>query len=310
MVALLLILRLQPKLRDSAASPRVKAAVITIFLSSLVPSTVPGVPCDSTLCRMITNVAMSIGRVKGRAMKVVVTAFRLLEEVARTQPAGVSALARSLGLPKSTVQRGLLALKDAGWIAASGDDMTHWVLTTRALMVGSNVGGHIFDRRAARAAMQVVNDATDEAIHLVVLDEDEVVIIERVECKLPVRTYSQVGVRAPLHTTANGKAILAAMDIDAFETYLANRTLEARTPMSIVTIGELRAEVERIRAQGYAVSRRENRDDVAAVGAAIRGADGRPVGGLSISAPAHRVTDDLIPGYGELVASAARSLRA
>jgi IclR family acetate operon transcriptional repressor len=243
-------------------------------------------------------------------MKVVVTAFRLLEEVACTQPAGVSALARSLSLPKSTVQRSLLALRDAGWIAPSDDDMTQWVLTTRALIVGSNVGVNIVDRRAAREAMQAVNDATSEAVHLVVLDNDEVVLLDRVECKLPVRTYSQVGIRAPLHTTANGKAILAAMDPNAFEAYLAERTLQALTPASIVTIAKLRAEVEQIRQQGYAVSRRENRDDVVAVGAAIRGADGRPVGGLSISAPAHRVTDDLIPGYGELVASAARSLRA
>lgn len=61
-------------------------------------------------------------------MQVVNTALRILEAVAAQQPVGVSELARSLDLPKTTVHRGLKALEKAGWIGVGNAEPTRWVL--------------------------------------------------------------------------------------------------------------------------------------------------------------------------------------
>ncbi|WP_425559978.1 helix-turn-helix domain-containing protein [Kitasatospora paranensis] len=65
----------------------------------------------------------------------------VLELVAEHQPAGVGELSRISGLPKSTVQRTLRALADAGWIRPVGREFTRWALTPRMVTIG---------RRAAR----------------------------------------------------------------------------------------------------------------------------------------------------------------
>ena len=67
-------------------------------------------------------------------VKQVQSASRVLatfEALAQHQPAGVSALARALGDDKSAVQRALLTLADAGWIARTGPDLGQWKLTPR-----------------------------------------------------------------------------------------------------------------------------------------------------------------------------------
>lgn len=236
-------------------------------------------------------------------MKVVTTAMQVLEEISEAQPAGVSSVARSLNLPKSTVQRALVALEAAGWIMQSSDDDARWVLTTRALKVGSHVGGHLVDRQVALPVMRRVNDETLEAVHLNILDGHEVVLIERLDSKHFIRAHNPIGARAPLHTTSNGKAILAAWSDAQLEEYV-RLPLARRTDATIVDPDQLRAAIADVRAVGYATSIGELLDDVSAVGAAIFGRDGQPIGSMSISAPAHRITESVIPRYGQIIVEA------
>ena len=73
-------------------------------------------------------------------MQSVLNTLRVLEEVASRQPIGVGQLARVLQMPKSSVQRALVALHTGGWIRPASGEVTRWVMTTRALAVGGRVG--------------------------------------------------------------------------------------------------------------------------------------------------------------------------
>ncbi|WP_157244498.1 IclR family transcriptional regulator [Nonomuraea typhae] len=233
-------------------------------------------------------------------MQNVVNALRALEEVAARQPIGVGELARVLGLPKSTVQRSLRTLHEAGWIRPAGGEVTRWLVTTKALQVGRRA--ELGLRDVALPVMEELRQRTGETVHLAVPEGDAVVLIERLETDKPLRIVLPLGIRLPLHASANGKAFLAHLDREL-------PGLEIYTDTTIADPETLRAELAAIRARGWADNRGEWRSDITAVAAAVLGADG-PVASLSISLPATRMTDALRPVFGELVTEAAARIAA
>jgi IclR family acetate operon transcriptional repressor len=106
-----------------------------------------------------------------------------------------------------------------------------------------------------------------------------------------IQLVSQVGQTMPLHTTALGKTILAALPEAEREALYARMDFAPRTGRTIRTVTRFREEIAIIQARGYAIDDRENEDYGACVAAAIMGPDGRPVGAISISGPDFRIRD-------------------
>jgi IclR family acetate operon transcriptional repressor len=240
-------------------------------------------------------------------MRSVTTALRVLEAVAVNQPVGLSALTRTLGMPKSTVQRNLATLAETGWIEPF-EDSGRWQVGVRAFVVGSAVGARGGLRTAALPVMRSLSREVGETVHLMVPSGRDVVLVERIDSPRPVRAVSPLGARGPLHATSNGKAILASLPSAEAEAYLAEG-LSAVTDRTIVEPAVLRAEFEMITELGYAACHEEFEEGVVSVGAAIQ-RGGRPVASLSISGPASRMLDDLLNDYGKKVHRAAESIAA
>jgi len=241
-------------------------------------------------------------------MQSVLNAFRVLEEIAVSQPIGVSELARRLDQPKTSTQRTLLALQKTGWIRPAGDT-TRWLLTSRPLAVARHVGEDLGLRDAAQPEMEELRRQTGETIHLTVPEGRSVVLIERLDSYHALRTVNPLGGRAPIYASAGGKAILASWSPAEFAE-IARAGLRRHTGTTITDPENLARALQLIRDQGYAVNRGEWSDDVGAVAAAIIGPDGRAIAAVSISAPRHRLPDEAVEGYGRLVVEAARRISA
>lgn len=239
-------------------------------------------------------------------MRAVTNALRVFERVAEQQPIGVSELARQLELPKSTVQRALLALHDLGWIAQETGEPRRWVQTTKLLALASR-GGGLSLRERAMPVMQALRERTDENVHLSVRSGNGVVIIEKLESSSVVRLYDPLGVVAPVHASSTGKAILAWSDPAEVEEVLA-QPLEGFTQRTVVDPDELRKELRSIRRHGYAVNRGEWREDVRGVAVPILDARGLAIGAISLAVPAHRLPDRRIPEVAEVVVELVSSI--
>ena len=233
----------------------------------------------------------------------VVSAFAVLEGVARLQPIGLSELAREVGLPKSTVQRCLLTLQEVGWTESSTTTPTRWSMTLRALSVCGSAGTRESLRDLALPAMNELQLATTETIHLAAPDGDELVLLERLDTSHRLRAFLPLGERIPLHASATGLAFLSAWDDPRVDAYLA-RPLEPRTPDSLVDPAAVRAEVERVRERGYSVNVGGLSTGISSLGAPLVGRDG-PVGAISISGPSSRIEATRFAELGEQVTAAA-----
>ena len=118
---------------------------------------------------------------------------------------------------------------------------------------------------------------TQESINLVVSEARNAVLIEHFESSKILRTAYKIGSPVPLHASGTGKAILAAMPPEELEVYL-KIPLRALTGSTITDPDTLRHELDRIRRDGYSVSRGEMDENVWSVAAAIRPSEGRAAG--------------------------------
>ncbi|MGH3314165.1 MAG: IclR family transcriptional regulator [Streptomyces sp.] len=245
-----------------------------------------------------------------QAVRAVITTLRVLETVAELQPAGVSAIARSTDIPKSSVQRCLVTLREAGWLTSSPTDRTQWVLTGRALSVGIHASVELGLREAALSTMQELRDETHETIHLSSYSNDhDLVVVDRLDSDEPVRTWVRLGSKVPMHASCSGRAILAQLP-DAEVDRLLSGTLERFSDSTPADRDAVAEDLRSVRELGYATNDCAWRPGVGAVGAALLDPHGRPVGALAISVPVQRYDAERARSLGPLVAGAARRISA
>lgn len=241
-------------------------------------------------------------------MRAVATAFRVLESVAEEQPVGVSDLARIVDLPKSTVQRMLKTLEASGWIRPCSEDDPRWILTARVLTLGAHVGHSDALKAVAAEPMRSLGHATGETVHLVIPDGREVVLIAGVPSIHALQPVTALGAREPIHGTASGKAILAAMTDRERREILADG-LPAVTPRTITDAAAFDDEMDRIRRLGWSKNEEEYRAGVSSVGVAIV-IEGRPLAAVTLSMPSTRLDDGKAGRYAALLQAAARRIEA
>jgi DNA-binding IclR family transcriptional regulator len=205
----------------------------------------------------------------GSLAPAVTRAAAILEVLAESPavPSGPSELARRLGLPKSSIANILNALADTGLVRRNGSGFT----LGRKL---AELGG------AYLAAIDLVQEfydvsrelpsASDETVQLAVLDGLEMTYLARHDGRQQVRLTSGIGRRLPATVTATGKAALATLDDRELERRLAGLTsLPQLTRNSMTSLDALRADIERVRARGYAVDDEETIEGVMCLGVAI-----------------------------------------
>ncbi len=240
-------------------------------------------------------------------MKSVRNAIVIVESLATGGPAGVGELARRTGIAKSTVQRCLETLAEAGWIAgraSTAGGRTAWDLSSRLRQLTTQ-RGPIELLAAAQSVMLDLRDRTGDAVHLVELDGLDVVLLDRVTSPGPIQLVIPVGYRVPAYAAATGKAMLAVMESDERNRHLPERL----APLTDATLADrelLDAQLLEIGRRGYAANVGEWDDAVAAVAAAVV-VDSQPVAALSVSSTPARLTDR-VDEVGEHVVAAASAL--
>jgi IclR family transcriptional regulator, acetate operon repressor len=243
-------------------------------------------------------------------MKSVIRSLRVLEAVAQHQPVTVGELTKLFGLPKSTVQRTLVTLAEAGWLRANRKDTTRWEIGARVLAVRPSAlqGSSLF--AVAREPMVRLRDAMNETVHLSVPDALQcMVVVDRVDCDQAVRTFHTIGDTSPLHATAAGHAVLAHLPKAEVDEVAAG-TLEGYGETTITDPVQLRAELRRVAERGYAVNHNQYVQGVCAIAAPVLDGDGVPLAAVAVSLPDSRFEPGRLAELGKLVTDTAAEITA
>jgi IclR family transcriptional regulator, KDG regulon repressor len=223
---------------------------------------------------------------------------------------GLGALAREVGIPKTTVYRILRVLQLHGFLVQA-PDTRRFRLGLGALELGRRAYEGLELSRVARPIMEQVAALTDETVLLQVVDSDRrrVVCIERVQQRSGLQLILEVGATAPLHAGCSSKVLLAFLPEVLIEAVI-EEGLPAVTPHTITEPARLRDELADIRLKGYAVSIEETDVGVAGVSVPVRDYSDRLVASLTISGPLARINEANINKYVEIGLSGAMQISA
>lgn len=192
---------------------------------------------------------------------------------------GLSELTRRTGLAKATVHRICGELVDWGVVERAVDAFR---LGPVLFDLGSRVPGRRAFRDAALPFLGDLEAATAQTVHLAVLDQGEVLYVERLPGRSTADVPSSVAARLPLHCTATGKCLLA-FGPDELLDRVVTAGLVPLTTNSISDAGELMNHLDQVRETGVSYEKGEVVDDLVSVGAPVFGAWNRLAGAISVT---------------------------
>jgi DNA-binding IclR family transcriptional regulator len=211
-------------------------------------------------------------------------AFAILDEVAR-RPAGVTAIADRVSLPKSTVARLLAALEEVD--AVERFDGTRWRIGPGVAALSSAASPDRSLIAVARPFLAELVAELHEDAGLGLPDGNEVLYVDQVESDNPVQVRDWTGTRAPMHAVPSGLVLLAEWPEDALDAYLAGE-LAALTRRTVTDPARLRARLAAVREAGFAWGLEEFAEGIDSVAAPIRDGRGKAVAAIHVHGPAYR----------------------
>ncbi|AHG64716.1 IclR family transcriptional regulator [Advenella mimigardefordensis] len=239
--------------------------------------------------------------------KTLLKGLRLFEIICaqEDQPNTIDDLAISAGLTKSNTHRTLQTLMAAGYVEKSSHT-GGYKPTLKVFELAAQRLARLDVRKIAAPLMRRVAQETQETVHLSVLDQFDVIYIDKIDSPNPVRAYSIIGGRAPAYAVATGKALLAFQSSDYLERHVPE--LLRHTENTITTLSALREELADISRIGYAINRGEWRNNVGGIAAPVFDGHNRVIAAFGISGPLERFTIENMKRWSPVVLDAAREI--
>ena len=224
--------------------------------------------------------------------------IRIMDILSTEGSLGSQDIARKLNLPKSSVHN-ILTTLESERLVERNPETGRFHLGVKLISLGHIAQQSLDVGRVARPIMGSLNQQTNETVHLTMLDGNEVLYVDCIESTKRLRTYSVIGVRAPLYCTSVGKAILAFQTSGFIHNYLETVPRHSYTSNTLVNKPDLLEELERVRHTGHAFDNMEHEDHLRCVGAPVRNAMGKVFASISVSGPEQRISEQSLPKLAE-----------
>lgn len=218
---------------------------------------------------------------RGGSIQAVEFALNILEFIVQAQASvGVSELARQFGTTKSRIHRHLQTLVSAGYLLRD-TDTERYGISARLMALGQAVGESFELASAARFAARDLRDKLGHAVTVSQREMDGMRVLLLVPSRSNIEISVKPGSLLSLHGSAQGKITLAFGD-QLILPQICDGTLVKHTPYTILDPGQLRAEIEMVRRQGWAVAPNEIMVGLNALSAPIFDALGSYVGAVTL----------------------------
>ncbi|MBM7691539.1 DNA-binding IclR family transcriptional regulator [Peribacillus deserti] len=202
----------------------------------------------------------------------------------------ITEISKRMNLHKSTVHSLLKTLQVQRYISQN-EENGKYSLGLKLFERGSMVLGHLDLRNVARKHLEWLSATTNLTVHLVVLEGQEGVYVDKVEGSGVTVMYSRIGRRVPIHTSAVGKSLVAARTDSELDLLLEGYSYTRPTEKSIGSKEEFLAELEKVRAAGYSIDNEENEPGIVCLAVPIKNYSGNVIAAMSVSIPASKAEE-------------------
>ena len=209
-------------------------------------------------------------------------------------------LLRRVDLSRPTLYRLLRTLENKGFIVSSGDPQRFALGASVAQL--AHVWGAGLDIAAVAAPMlRRLWDETGETVALLVHEGNDRLCVAELPSAQPLSSKRGVGHRENVARGASGRVILA--HLSSPEAYVRQEEDGTRPDLSA-----LRKRLEKVRKQGFEVSRDELIKGAVAVAVPVFLGDGQVIGSLAVFGPGVRVDEARVSLFAELLKAESKKL--
>lgn len=217
-------------------------------------------------------------------------ALAVMEIVAGAEgPLALTEIMAATGLPKPTAHRILVLLEDAGILVREPEGKRYGP-GPRLSMLALDVMTGAAWRAPRRAILQSLVNEIGETCNLTMLDDTEIVYLDRVEAAWPLRLHFQPGSRVPAHCSASGKLLLALMPPRARKRIVDTLPMPAFTANTITNHAVLDEALKRIRKERLSTDDEEYLAGTVCVAVPVENDKRRVPAALAVHAPVTRMS--------------------
>lgn len=216
-------------------------------------------------------------------------ALRILKSIGEGSLEGVTLteVAKATGYPLSTAHRLAATLMREGFVDFDESSKRYRVGLAVFALAQRVSAGRGFEQIALPVLRRLALQA-QESVLMSVLDKDGQLYVAHVQGPLQLNVIGDPGTRGPIHCTSMGKVLIAFAPAPVRERLVASLELTRLGPNTITDRAAFAAEIEAVRARGYALSDEEHEEGIRAIGVPVTGADGDAIAAISVAAPAFR----------------------
>jgi IclR family acetate operon transcriptional repressor len=241
--------------------------------------------------------------------KSVQKAFRMLRAFQAPDEWLTSAeLSRRSRLPEASGYRIIQTLEEIG--AVIRDHRGRYAPGMLLLTLSRNVAHDRLLRDASNVILEELATELDLIVHLGVLEDEMVTYVAKAGANARFHVHTEVGAQLEAYCSGLGKVLLAALPLHELDGFLEEGELIPLTANTITDPRAFRAEVEKVRRQGWAVDDREISPDLRCVAVPVRDTNGQVVAAISSSDDAERMTDERLTEVREALERAATAIGA
>src|SRR5690348_14700514 len=226
------------------------------------------------------------------AVQSVDRAAAILEILARDGEAGVTEVARELGVHKSTASR-LLAALDRRELVTQGAAWGRYRLGVGIVRLAGAASARLDVVQESRPVCRALAQQLGETVNLAILSGRDALYLDQAAGPAALSPHNWAGKRIPLHATSDGKVLLAYLPEAELAECLAP-PLARFTDRTITTLDELSPVLAEVRRRGFATAVDELEARLTAIAAPVRNAEGHVAASISASGPSFRIPADRI----------------
>lgn len=216
-------------------------------------------------------------------------AFALLEHLVKAdRPLSLAEIVQDFEAPKASLHRMLAALEAGGLVIREPGGKNTYAIGPRLSQLGMNVVMHTGGRRVRHAILSRLVADLGETCNLTMLNETEVLYLDRKEAPWPLRLDLKPGSQVPVHCSASGKLLLAMLPREERGMLVRTLKLERFTANTITDVELLEAELDRIAYKQIGVDNEEFVAGIACVAAPLISANGTCLAAIAVHAPIAR----------------------
>lgn len=201
----------------------------------------------------------------------------------------LSEVAQRAGLTRAGARRILLTLEGLGYVHCNGRQFS---LSPRILDLGFAYLSSLPLWNLAEPVMERLVEEVKESCSAAVLDGPDIVYVLRVPTHKIMSINLGIGSRLPAYCTSMGRTLLAELDEAALDEILREYPPAQRTERTITDPAQLRAELARVRQQGWCIVNQELEEGLVSLSAPIRDRTGRAIAAMNISGQVNRTSPE------------------